>query len=119
MSKQLIAQVIQVEQRRISISLISDCQIFQFQLGDGAFSLDNIDPYLCTHLIYAFTSDIALNSTSFGPTQIPYDKLLAPRVKNPKLKIMASIKCKDNIKYTYSSLMLSTIFLYIQKQLKI
>ncbi|EFX84098.1 hypothetical protein DAPPUDRAFT_315266 [Daphnia pulex] len=63
--------------------------------GDGAFSLENIDPYLCTHLIYAFTSDIALNSTSFGPTQIAYDKLLAPRVKNPKLKIMASIKSED------------------------
>ncbi len=59
--------------------------------------MDNIDPYLCTHLIYAFTSDITVNSTSFGPTQIPYDTLLAPRVKNPKLKIMASIKCEYNI----------------------
>lgn len=63
--------------------------------GDGAFGLDKIDPFLCTHLIYGFTSDMIINSDSYGSTGIPHDKLLGPRVKNPKLKIMASVKSED------------------------
>ncbi|KAI9552896.1 hypothetical protein GHT06_020780 [Daphnia sinensis] len=63
--------------------------------GDGAFGLDKIDPFLCTHLIYGFTSDMTINSDSYGSTAIPYDKLFGPRVKNPKLKISASVKSED------------------------
>ncbi|KZS02586.1 putative Brain chitinase and chia, partial [Daphnia magna] len=44
--------------------------------GDGAFGLDKIDPFLCTHLIYGFTSDMIINCDSYGSTGIPHDKLL-------------------------------------------
>ncbi|XP_057381045.1 probable chitinase 10 [Daphnia carinata] len=71
--------------------------------GDGAFSLDKIDPFLCTHLIYGFTSDMTTNSDSYGSTGIPHDKFLGPRVKNPTLKIMASIKSED-LKWDHNSM---------------
>ena len=37
-----------------------------FKKGDGAFNLDNIDPHLYTHLIYAFASDLSVNGSGFG-----------------------------------------------------
>ena len=66
-------------------------------IGDGKYSVDNINPNLCTHLIYAFA---VLNETSYRIQEFDswadidlngYSKFVALKAKNPNLKTMISI----------------------------
>lgn len=85
---------------------------FNFSItGDGAYYVNDIDPNLCTHLIYGFA---VLNSTTFH-IQIydqwadidtgGYSKFVALKSKNPKLKTMIAVGgWTDSLDGKYSDL---------------
>ena len=65
--------------------------------GKGNFKVENIDVNLCTHLVYAFA---VLNTQSFKLKVFDdwldnnlknYEKFVALKKKNPKLKTMIAI----------------------------
>ena len=59
--------------------------------GAGQFTVDNIDPFLCTHLIYVsakFEGIIDGGSADLDPTVVKFVQL---KYKNPKLKTMLSV----------------------------
>ncbi|XP_067006667.2 probable chitinase 10 [Anabrus simplex] len=60
--------------------------------GAGKFTPENIDPMLCTHVIYAFATlkDHKLAATEDKDEDM-YDRVVALREKNPNLKILLAI----------------------------
>ncbi|XP_072932280.1 probable chitinase 10 [Epargyreus clarus] len=58
----------------------------------GRFMPDNVDPTLCTHIIYAFATlkDHKLTEGDEKDAEM-YDKVVALREKNPNLKILLAI----------------------------
>ncbi|KAB0800036.1 hypothetical protein PPYR_07916 [Photinus pyralis] len=60
--------------------------------GLGRFTPDNIDPKLCTHIVYAFATlkDHKLAEASDKDEEM-YEKVIALRDKNPDLKILLAI----------------------------
>lgn len=60
--------------------------------GSGKFNINDIDPMLCTHLIYAFAG---LKDNKIEPTEENdeeyYKNLIALKEKNPNLKVMLAI----------------------------
>eukprot|EP00106_Octopus_bimaculoides_P006095 XP_014773537.1 PREDICTED: acidic mammalian chitinase-like [Octopus bimaculoides] len=70
----------------------------QTRPGVGEFLPENIDPSLCTHVIYAFVdiSDDGRNLTPFNWNDITpgtglYARTLALKRKNPKLKVLLAV----------------------------
>ena len=73
----------------------------QYRPGLGKFSPENIDPFLCTHVIYAFaklSDDYQLrpfewndDDSVVGQGQGMYQRLVKLKDKNPKLKIMIAV----------------------------
>lgn len=68
-----------------------------FNQGDGKFGVNNIDPHLCTHLMYAFA---VLDAESYAIKVYDtwadielggYSKFVDLRVRNPNLKTMISL----------------------------
>ena len=59
--------------------------------GAGRFAADNVDPKLCTHLIYAFATlkDHRLAASDEKDIE-NYQKVIALREKNPDLKVSFS-----------------------------
>lgn len=60
----------------------------QKRSGIGKFSPENIDPNLCTHVIYAF-GILKDNRLTVGEDkeEESYGKIIALKEKNPKLKV--------------------------------
>ncbi|PSN31011.1 putative chitinase 10, partial [Blattella germanica] len=60
--------------------------------GAGKFTPENVDPLLCTHVIYAFAT---LKDHKLAPADEKdvdmYDRVVALREKNPNLKILLAI----------------------------
>lgn len=57
--------------------------------GAGKFTPENVDPLLCTHVIYAFATlkDHKLAAADEKDIEM-YDKVIALREKNPNLKVL-------------------------------
>ena len=68
--------------------------------GAGKFTPENVDPLLCTHVIYAFATlkDHKLTPADDKDVEM-YDRVVALREKNPNLKVRTLsslyILCKD------------------------
>lgn len=71
--------------------------VFQKFGGSGQYTVDNINPNLCTHMMYAFAT---LNGTSYqiqifdywaDISNNGYQKFVALKTQNPKLKVMISL----------------------------
>ena len=66
--------------------------------GVGRFTVDNIDPNLCTHVLYAFaridseTYKIKINDDRADIYNKGYEKFVALKIKNPNLKVMISVQ---------------------------
>ncbi|GLG95341.1 Probable chitinase 10 [Gryllus bimaculatus] len=60
--------------------------------GAGRFTPDNVDPTLCTHVIYAFAT---LKDHKLAPAddkdEDAYERVVALREKNPNLKVLLAI----------------------------
>jgi len=60
--------------------------------GNGKFEISDIDPMLCTHLVYAFAG---LKDNKIEPTEENdeeyYKQMVAMKEKNPNLKVMLAI----------------------------
>ncbi|XP_036361230.1 chitinase-3-like protein 1 isoform X1 [Octopus sinensis] len=70
----------------------------QTRRGIGKFVPENINPYLCTHIIFAFVdvsrdgrSLVPVNDNDVQPERGLYDRTLALKRKNPKLKILLAV----------------------------
>lgn len=84
-------------------------------IGDGKYAVDNIDPSLCTHLVYSFA---ILNGTTFTiQSQDPnvdisnkfYEKFVALKMRNQKLVAMIAIGgATDSMGDKYSRLVSSS-----------
>ncbi|KAG7155317.1 chitinase 10-like 7 [Homarus americanus] len=66
--------------------------------GAGRFEAENIDPFLCTHVIYAFAgmedyrlAPGDLSDTGDGFKEGTYTRLMKLKEKNPKLKVMLAL----------------------------
>ena len=59
--------------------------------GAGKFTPENVDPLLCTHVIYAFATlkDHRLAAADEKDIEM-YDRVIALREKNPNLKVLRS-----------------------------
>jgi Chitinase len=57
--------------------------------GAGKFTPENVDPVLCTHVIYAFATlkDHKLAAADEKDIEM-YNKVIALREKNPNLKVL-------------------------------
>ena len=56
--------------------------------GAGQFDASHIDPFLCTHVIYAFAG---LKDNRIQPLQDSYTSLVALKEKNPGLKVLLAV----------------------------
>lgn len=70
----------------------------QYRSGKGLFYPEDINPNLCTHLIYAFAKPVGLNIQPFewndDSTQWSegmYDRVMKLKSKNPNLKILLAV----------------------------
>ena len=67
-----------------------------WRAGSGKFKVDNIDPKICTHLIYAFvalnpaTHTIKIFDQHLDITLKNYEKFVALKQQNPNLKVKLS-----------------------------
>ncbi|XP_071036118.1 probable chitinase 10 isoform X2 [Parasteatoda tepidariorum] len=67
--------------------------------GQGKFQPEHIDPFLCTHVIFAFSTikNDTLSPIDGADTPNPpakkslYDRILGLKEKNPKLKVLLSV----------------------------
>lgn len=61
--------------------------------GLGKFEPENIDPHLCTHIIYAFAGlkDNKLVPTGETETTETYAKVISLKQKNPSLKVLLAV----------------------------
>ncbi|XP_004699248.1 chitinase-3-like protein 2 [Echinops telfairi] len=64
----------------------------QYRQGPGKFTPENIDPFLCSHLIYSF-ADISNNKITIKDKNeaVLYQTINRIKTQNPKLKILLSI----------------------------
>ncbi|XP_070601501.1 chitinase-3-like protein 2 [Erythrolamprus reginae] len=64
----------------------------QYREAPGRFTTDDIEPDLCTHLIYAFANISGNQITTYEWNDAnTYDNLVGFKTRNPKLKILLSI----------------------------
>jgi len=65
--------------------------------GAGKFTPENVDPLLCTHVIYAFATlkDHKLAATDEKDIEM-YDRVIALREKNPNLKVIITVNILNN-----------------------
>ncbi|CAF1164250.1 unnamed protein product [Rotaria sordida] len=63
-----------------------------YRPGAGQFSVDDIDPNLCTHIIYSFAK-VEGNSlgTTEGTDPENYRRIIALKEKNPDLKVLLAV----------------------------
>ena len=75
----------------------SNNKILFANLGDGRYTVDNINPNLCTHLLYTFaaldkgTFNISVKDPDADIINKGYEKSVALKLTNPKLKVMISL----------------------------
>ncbi|CAF2630318.1 unnamed protein product [Rotaria sp. Silwood2] len=63
-----------------------------YRPSDGRFSIQDIDPSLCTHIIYSFASVRGNDlGTTEGSDPENYKQILALKEKNPDLKVMLAV----------------------------
>ena len=66
----------------------------QYRQGDARFTPDNIDPFLCTHLIYAFAYidevDLTIRTIEKNDLEM-YRQFNNLKLKNPELKTSLAI----------------------------
>ncbi len=76
------------------------CRVFEIFFsftGAGKFTVDNIDPGLCTHLIYGFATldpsnhTIQVRDIGINADRKMYTRFVGLKEKNPSLKTMISI----------------------------
>ncbi|XP_071106908.1 chitinase-3-like protein 1 [Haliotis cracherodii] len=69
----------------------------QYRKGTGKFFPDDIDPFLCTHIIYAFAQlqgNIIIPTEWNDDTQFPpglYGRMMTLKRRNPNLKILLAV----------------------------
>ena len=63
------------------------CKVTFCLIGNGKFNLADVNPHLCTHLVYVSTSIYEVLSKSGRK----FEPFVALRKKNPELKIMISV----------------------------
>ena len=67
-------------------------------LGDGYFTVDYIDPHLCTHFIYYNANidsenyTIKIRYVDIDIDNKGYEVFTALKLKNPNLKVMISVR---------------------------
>ncbi|KAF2360545.1 Glycoside hydrolase family 18 catalytic domain [Trinorchestia longiramus] len=68
-----------------------------YRLDDGKFEIENIDPFLCTHVIYAFAT---MNESTYEMQEFDswldielggYQKFVALKEQNPDLKVLLAV----------------------------
>ena len=107
----------------------------QYRPGNGKFVPENVDPFLCTHIIYAFAKlndDSLLEAFEWNDLSTEwmvgmYDRMIALKKKNKNLKILLAaggmfilneiikIKLKE---YIFTSSQKKNICSYIKKKTK-
>uniref|UniRef100_A0A0L8GXT8 GH18 domain-containing protein n=2 Tax=Octopus bimaculoides TaxID=37653 RepID=A0A0L8GXT8_OCTBM len=64
----------------------------QYRVGLGRFTTDNVDPYLCTHVIYAYAK---LNGNQLAPIELNdemyYQRMINLKSRNPNLKVLLAV----------------------------
>jgi len=78
--------------------------------GNGRFEIENIDPFLCTHVMYAFatlnpnTNRVEPSDWGFDIDQGGYRRFNALKEANPNLKTMLSVGGWGDGSYKYSQM---------------
>ena len=64
----------------------------QYRVSDGKFTPDNIDPFMCTHINYAFANltNGVLSQFEWND-DVNYAKVMALKTINPSLKVLLSV----------------------------
>lgn len=81
------------EKIRIHFFIIT-CVFSQYRKGSAKFLPENIDPFLCTHIIYAFAyiDEIELKIKTIEANDLEmYKRVNRLKMINPKLKTMLAI----------------------------
>ncbi|EFA06693.1 chitinase 8 precursor [Tribolium castaneum] len=113
MSKALVASFLLVYFSGALVSATTDKVVCYwgtwstYRWGNGRFTVDHIDPYLCTHIIYSFVGLQADGNVRHLDEYLDVDagtiaKLNALKVKNPNLKTLIAIGGWNEGSETYS-----------------
>ena len=93
--------------RKVPASAVSDTKKVvcyytnwsQYRQGKASFLPEDIDPFMCTHIVYAFAKlndDHRLEEFEWNDPNTEwsvgmYERMMRNRVKNPKLKILLAV----------------------------
>ncbi|XP_062400974.1 acidic mammalian chitinase-like [Sardina pilchardus] len=82
----------------------------QYRDGPARFLPDNVDPHLCTHLMFAFAIISHGNKlvASDWNDDVLYKSFNALKTRNPKLKTLLSVKGQDTDSAKFSEMMSSS-----------